>query len=57
MITTQAPAAAASYKCDDCGKIIAAPIDQRPTCCGEPMTVIRDYLPAFNDDDHEEPWR
>jgi hypothetical protein len=57
MITTQAPATAASYKCDDCGKIIAAPIDQRPACCGQPMSVIRDYLPTYNDDDHEERWR
>ena len=33
---------AASYKCEDCGKIISAPADQRPpACCDVPMTRIR----------------
>jgi hypothetical protein len=32
----------ASYKCDECGKIIAAPVDQpAPACCDHEMERIR----------------
>jgi hypothetical protein len=30
-----------SFKCEECGKIIAAPADRPPACCGEPMRRIR----------------
>ena len=51
MTTTQeANLAAASYKCDDCGKIIAAPVDQRPRCCGQPMLTIRNFVPDLRTD-------
>ena len=31
-----------SYKCEDCGKIIAAPSDNpAPKCCGDEMRKIR----------------
>ena len=32
----------ASYKCEECGKIIAAPADwPAPSCCDNPMRRIR----------------
>jgi hypothetical protein len=33
-----------SYKCDECGKIIAAPTDQpAPVCCEHPMIQIAPF--------------
>ncbi len=36
------PQVSSSFKCQDCGKIIAAPASNpTPRCCGETMTRIR----------------
>ncbi len=57
MITQEETQAAASYKCDECGKIIAAPIDQRPRCCGQPMETIRNFIPEWREAGQFLAWR